>query len=638
MRGGGANLDTKNRVESMRSRHRPTASAGSALTMTETLYQRPGDEGSGSHIRGDVSIGSVETQIYAPRNSVLGENRTLTCPRLPPREARKEENSITDLLPAENSRPSSGKELFLEPAAEILERPMTPTPYSVLRKVSEVSEPDSSNHSSGHDSQQPNTGSENQGTTQQPSVAHTPQGLAEHGRSLDDASAKGSVNDSNVAHATPVKRDEEGRVLSRVHPVSRQSVPRSEPDRVPYAVASSSVQADCGGSDGGDAGTTAHEGIVILNSLDATESAAKTGNLTRNNSIFSRRPTTLQSEIPDLESLRLGPRIRHNRLPQSPSMAVNAGRSVPKSTRELWGALGRSRKMMLVSAVLLVLFILNAVASVTAVVVTSVEHRDAGVGLVAWAAVSGVLVLAFGGMLAISFLQYRKMSKDLVSGESWIEMHLRSRPLPARPQSEQRKQDNGATEAWQKFVQDHSQLRRYVEFLESRIGVLEEGRPNAGGRDDGSNTDATGVGNDTSGKREHGVGQASGTDLGDNVGDNTPKARVLNVGSSLSRRQLLQPRIPSPGRAATVPVRSPNLTRRRAFSPSSAKLSPKGTAHYPSRCPRGRLRFSKPPTTTRHQLRRGPSLFATLLLLVEPFFISAMCVRLTPRGAKMEHI
>jgi hypothetical protein len=200
--------------------------------------------------------------------------------------------------------------------------------------------------------------------------------------------------------------------------------------------------------------------------------------------------------------------------------------------------------MMLTSAVLLELSILNVVSSVTALVVTHIENGHVGLGLVAWAAVSGVFVLTFGGLLGIAFLQYRKMTEDLVSGESWIEMNLRSRPLPPRPQSEERRQDNGATEAWQKFVQDHEQLRRYVEFLESRIGVLEEGRPNAVQQyNDGPHADDSGTGSnaachnmDSSMLQTPRGGNTSG-----DAGDKTPMPKKLSASGSLSRRQLLHP-------------------------------------------------------------------------------------------------
>lgn len=407
---------------------------------------------------------------------------------------------------------------------------MTPNPYSVLRKVSEVFEPDSDDAASTKNGQQPGLEMQHQETTHHPSTANTPQGSATHRRSLNDTSVKRNTNGSVVAHSTPILRDEAGRVVSKVHPLSRGSVLDSEPQNSPYTVASSSVQADYGGSEAGPA-ACAPEGIFTLNLSDIAETAPKASLPMRNFSLHSRRATTIQSEIPDLSSLRLGPRIRHNRLPKSPSMAVNAGQSVPKSTKELWTSIGRSRKIMIASAILLGLAILNLVASVTAVVVSNIEQGSAGTGLVVWAALSGAFVLTLAGLLAITFLQYRKMNENLVSDENWIEMHLRSRPLPPRPQSAERKQeDSGATEAWQKFAQDQAQLRRYVEFLEGRIGVLEEGQ-----------TDMTGANNNAPDSIENDIGQASGGNAGSDAGDNTPKAKKLNSGSIMSRRQLLQP-------------------------------------------------------------------------------------------------
>ncbi len=255
----------------------------------------------------------------------------------------------------------------------------------------------------------------------------------------------------------------------------------------------------------------------------------------------------IQEPNPDLESLRRGPRLRHNRLPPSPSMAVKAGRGIPESTKQLWTGVGRSRKMMIASAVLLELSVLGFVSSVTAVIVSQAERGHPGTGLVAWAAVSSVLVVASGGMLVMAFLQHRNTNKELVSGENWIEMHLRSRPLPPRPRGDQRQHDNGATEAWQKFAVDHEQLRHYVEFLEGRIGVLEEGRSNANQdqQDDGPNAGVLRIdrNNNTAASTENNsIGQPSGSNSArKQMDDTTPKAKKQNVGGSLSRRQLLEP-------------------------------------------------------------------------------------------------
>ncbi|KAK4149331.1 hypothetical protein C8A00DRAFT_47037 [Chaetomidium leptoderma] len=517
----GADLKNMSRSGSMKSRHRTTASAASASTMTGSLHQTARDGPSGGHTRANVSLCSVETQIYAPTHG-------------------------GGSVPVEHARPNSARGSCLQPTAEIPERPMTPTPYSVLRKVSETSEPGDDDDTHPKSGQLPSAESQHQGGSDHPSAAHALQGSATQHDSVHNTGAKGSMNVPEVARATPVRRDEEGRVLSRLHPLFGSSAPNSESQRAQYTAASSSVQAEHGSSDAGTI-AGAPEGIFVLKPAEvtatatATATAPDTGTPTRNNSLHSRRPATMLSEIPDLESLRLGPRLRHGRLPLSPSMAVNAGRSVPRSTKKLWSALGRSRKMMIISAILLELSILNVVSSITAVVATHIEQGYATIGLVAWAAVSSVFVLTFGGLLGVTFLQYRKTNKDLVSGESWIEMHLRSRPLPPRPQNEERKQDNGATEAWQKFVQDHEQLRRYVEFLESRIGVLEEGRPNASQRHGGSDADTVRVGDNAPHNVENDIGQPSGGGTSGAAGDNTPRAKKLNLAGSLSRRQLLQP-------------------------------------------------------------------------------------------------
>ncbi|EAQ84710.1 predicted protein [Chaetomium globosum CBS 148.51] len=514
----GASCSDINQTESAKSHHRTTASTASEATIIGS-FQMAKNEVSMARGRADVSRDSVETQIYAPRHS--------------------ESNAI-----AEHPRPNSGGH-FLHPATEGLERPMTPTPYSVLRKVSEVSEP--GNTENGGDSQvrdeeqQPISASKPQETTHHhQSATHTPRDTATKGPVIDDIDIE-RTDASSVTHATPVPRNEEGRVLSRLRPLLTATIPKSEPQDAQWLAApTSSVGAEYGGSDGGNIDDTL-DGIIILKSVGMPEAAPNAGASMRNISLYSRRPTTIQSEVPDLESLRLGPRLRHSRLPLSPSMATNAGRSVPRSTKKLWSALARSRRMMFASAVLLELCILNVVASVTAVTASYIEHGYAGIGVVAWAAVSGVFALTFGALLGATFLQYRKMNKDLVSGENWIEMHLRSRPLPPRPQSKDRRQDNGATEAWQKFVQDHTQLRRYVEFLESRIGVLEEGRPNIGEQNNGGTNTAGVVSGPTYGTMENAIGQSNGIDADAGAsGDNTPKEKKLNVGGSLSRRQLLQ--------------------------------------------------------------------------------------------------
>ncbi len=219
-------------------------------------------------------------------------------------------------------------------------------------------------------------------------------------------------------------------------------------------------------------------------------------------------------------------------------MATNAGRDVPESTKQLWTAIGQSRRIMLASAILLELSVVNIVASITAVVVAHIADGHPRAGLVAWAVVSSVLVVTFGGLLAVTFLRYRKTNKDLISDETWIEMSVRSRALPSRPNNGEGKQDTGATEAWRKFAQDYEQLRCYVELLEGRIGVLEEGQQNANPQNEVSNGEVMGAEIRTPGNVDGNIIQTNSHNGG---GDETPKPKAASLDGSLSRRQLLRP-------------------------------------------------------------------------------------------------
>ncbi|KAK4133772.1 hypothetical protein BT67DRAFT_382230 [Trichocladium antarcticum] len=263
-------------------------------------------------------------------------------------------------------------------------------------------------------------------------------------------------------------------------------------------------------------------------------------------------------------------------------MAANHAWELPESTREMWSITRRSRNTAIVSAVFLELSVLSFVASVTAMVMSRMERGGPVAGTIVAAVVSGAFAVAFGVLLWFSILQYRKMSKDVVSGETWIEMHRRARPLPARPDGEERQQDNAATQAWQKFTQDHAQLRRYVEYLEGRVGVLEDSQPANASQCNESNAGATRASSSANGVDED--------------GGSTPKATARNfkVGGSLSRRELLKREDTSTehdnwrdsGSRAAIPqsdTRTSILTELCAavteYSPLSEQM-PRGPGHF----------------------------------------------------------
>ncbi|KXX80827.1 hypothetical protein MMYC01_201885 [Madurella mycetomatis] len=287
------------------------------------------------------------------------------------------------------------------------------------------------------------------------------------------------------------------------------------------------------------------QGVVILQTTDTEmQTAGTAGRPEQGDENPLGRSTTAQNIPPDLGSLRRGSRLRHSRLPPSPNSAATHPWNLPKSTRELWGAVDRLRGIVIALALLLELSILSFVSSITVVTMTRREHGYPSAGIVAWAVLSGVLVVILPVSFWLSILQYRKTTKRLLSNENWIEMHRRSRPLSPRPNSDgnQHQGNNITEESWQKFAQDHEQLRRYVEFLENRIGMLEEGRQPARQITD------TGDGAAADSNSEH-QNRNGKTDC-------TPRSTILNVDRPLSRRKLLQPEAeaePSPNKATAIP-------------------------------------------------------------------------------------
>lgn len=434
---------------------------------------------------------------------------------------------------------------------------MTPTPYSVLRKVSEASS------QAANECQAKLREGERQvsGPQQSPNALNklassSPRGEVTHGRSGNNPTMTLRTGDSDMAHTITVFRGNAKPHRPSVHPLFRsgESSNESEPvqdtgdDKPKYSGRPDRPEVKRESTDVDASIVTGKpQGVVILQTTDTgMQTARNAGGPEQGDEDLSGRSTTAQNTPVGLGSLRRGPRLRHSRLPPSPSSAATHPWNLPKSTRELWGAVGRLRGTMIVSALLFELSMLSFASSITVVAMTGREHEYPSAGIVAWAVLSGVLVVVLPVSFWLSILQYRKTTKRLLSGENWIEMHRRSRPLPPRPSSDgNQQQDNSVTEeAWQKFAQDHEQLRRYVEFLENRIGVLEEGRQRT--------RQTTDPGDDAAADRdgEHPNGNSTTNGI--------PKSAALDVDRSLSRRKLLQPEAegepePGPNRATTIP-------------------------------------------------------------------------------------
>ncbi|KAJ4287073.1 hypothetical protein N0V88_007767 [Collariella sp. IMI 366227] len=447
----------------------PPGASGDVVEVTPRLRR------SKRYSRGDMlSMCSVETQIYSP----LGDNTNLPVDR-PHRQ------SFT---------PS------LLPTSEIPDRPKTPNPYSNLRKISEASLPPNEDGS--------NSGDEKGSTTHRQLTTNTPQDSAPRERSskilvvdlkdkdVDDGSyteVKGKgvdyssytdVNGNGVNDGpnSPTTREDESGLLSRLRPLYRRISMKSEPARTPITGVSnvSSANAVYGESEAGPSTGISQTFADPLTGTDAVEAAGITPaddviNDSLRNSIFLRRFPSVQSYMPDISEIRRGPVLRVNRLPPSQTAATAAGRGLSRETREMWNLLPRTRNLLIVWAVFFEVSLLNAVSSITTIIVCRVLQRSPSPGVVAWTVTGSVFVATFGVLFAVTMQQYRKLDREIASSEEWIEMHLRSRPLPARPGSDdEAKHEGAATDEWHKFSLDNQQVRKYVELLENRVRDLEE--------------------------------------------------------------------------------------------------------------------------------------------------------------------
>ncbi|KAK3316635.1 hypothetical protein B0H66DRAFT_561780 [Apodospora peruviana] len=198
--------------------------------------------------------------------------------------------------------------------------------------------------------------------------------------------------------------------------------------------------------------------------------------------------------MPNVNSIRRGPKLRHSRLEPSATMATMQGPSGRAPTTggnssmaaEVPPLVRRTRIVLLASVVLLQLAIITLVASITVVVTTrsTTDHAQANMSVIACIAVSALLTIVFGLAFGYSAYQYSGMEKKQAARDVWIEMQHRARALPPLPSQgsglgnldgKQKERDERATnEAWEKFAKDHEQLRKYVECLEDRILTLRE--------------------------------------------------------------------------------------------------------------------------------------------------------------------
>ncbi|KAL2265940.1 hypothetical protein VTJ83DRAFT_5292 [Remersonia thermophila] len=435
---------------------RSATSGSSDDTITQGRYQAAREGAPRTSMSVSFSQDPIATDVYLPVRSlaVLGE------------------------------RPDDGIKAhrYGELVADIYQRPLTPTPYSTLRKVSEVTEPESE-AGFGHEVHHEDASLASQRKPSGPMAIVTPHGSPAHVGFCEGARATSTSQSVTLALPPAAVVRDGGRVTSRAHPLPWVSAPSALSVSAVGTLANSSTEAVYGGSEGGAAGADPMGNPFTAPVAGTSRIVSGASSLRRAFAGFcSMRPVAAHEDI-ELANLRRGPTVRHAPLPASSNAALNAGLPVSESTACLWTGIDRSRKLMEVSRVLLLLAVLSLVASVTAMSVKTADGKPTTHGFIAWAIVSGVLLVTFAGLLVLGAWQRRESTRNAVSREAWIGENVRSRPLPKPPGSAtatEQKTNNPhdastSDEAWNKAAADHERLRRYVELLETRIAALEDG-------------------------------------------------------------------------------------------------------------------------------------------------------------------
>ncbi|KAK3401768.1 hypothetical protein B0T20DRAFT_347115 [Sordaria brevicollis] len=255
---------------------------------------------------------------------------------------------------------------------------------------------------------------------------------------------------------------------------------------------------------------TPDRGIILIDpNLTADLS---THNISRVTS-GSRRWTPL----PNIDSIRRGPKIRHHRVIPEPGaggiaparsgiippvntladLAILGGNGSgnklhdleeqdPEQQERTQRVIRLQRWLIPVSFGMLQVSIISFVASI-AVFATRTSQSPISAGIIAWVSISTVLLVSSLATLVIGACALGRLRKQQTGEDPWIEMHRLARALPPRPPAEKdgdktdkkgkglAKEDKAATEeAWKKFADDQEQLRKYVEKLEQEILDIKE--------------------------------------------------------------------------------------------------------------------------------------------------------------------
>ncbi|KAH7630042.1 hypothetical protein B0T09DRAFT_366004 [Sordaria sp. MPI-SDFR-AT-0083] len=247
-----------------------------------------------------------------------------------------------------------------------------------------------------------------------------------------------------------------------------------------------------------------------------------TADLTSHNISRVTSGSRMWTPLPNIDSIRRGPKIRHDRVIPEPGggsggiAPARSGLIPPVNTLADLAILGgngsgnklndledqdpeqqeTARKAMRlqkwlvpVSFGVLQVSIISFVASI-AVYASRASQSPISAGIIAWISISTVLLVSSLATLLIGVCAVASLRKQETGEDPWIEMHRLARALPPRPPAEKEgndkadkkskalaEEDKAATEeAWKKFADDQEQLRKYVEKLEQEILNIKEKR------------------------------------------------------------------------------------------------------------------------------------------------------------------
>lgn len=254
-------------------------------------------------------------------------------------------------------------------------------------------------------------------------------------------------------------------------------------------------------------GTTATEFVSTIQAASAAGPSTRLSEAIGNTSAVDLSSGTITAPT---TAIRRGPRIRHDRLQRSETMATTQqamfGPDEEALTADQLRAQDRLRHVYILLSTILTSASITLLVTCSVVLSLFEKHivednqdlvADKG-ALIACIAMGGMGTIVGFILVCLAYLKHAGPRKTATQddGNSWIEMAHRNKPLPRvpgllaeNPNPKQGWDDPKINAAWNKIYQDKDGLRTYVEALEMRYARLlaaqDDGKPPAPPKKDG---------------------------------------------------------------------------------------------------------------------------------------------------------